>query len=56
MRMLFRAAADSNPLLRLVEIVDPEDKVEERIRSAIPDAQDYKRYKFFDDVLNHWGV
>jgi SIR2-like domain len=55
-RMLFRAAADSNPGLQLVEIADPANDVADRITSVIPKAKSYKRFSLFSDLLNDWKV
>ncbi len=53
-RMLFRAAADANPSLRLVEIADPDRKVARRIKAVIPNAQRYRRLKCLGDLLDGW--
>ncbi|MBM4033155.1 MAG: hypothetical protein FJ291_15420 [Planctomycetes bacterium] len=55
-RVLFRAAADTNPGLSLVEIADPNDEVETRIRAVIPGARSYRRFKCFGDLLDDWGA
>ncbi len=54
-RMLFRAAADANPRLRLVEIADPSDDVENRIKLVLPNAQGRKRFSFFGELLDDRG-
>jgi hypothetical protein len=55
-RMLFRAASDANPGLRLVEIADPDPDncIESRIRSVIPNARAYKKFKGFGELLDDW--
>jgi len=53
-RMLFRAASDANTGLRDIEICDPSDSVETRIKSVIPNAANYKRFRYFGELLDAW--
>ncbi len=55
-RMLFRAAADANYNLRCVEIADPNDEVACRIEAIFPNAQSYKRCKYFGDLFDEWKL
>ncbi|MDO8479649.1 MAG: SIR2 family protein [Candidatus Rokubacteria bacterium] len=55
-RMLFRAAADANSALRLVEIADPCANVASRIKAVLPRAQSYKRVRSFGELLDEWKV
>ena len=55
-RMLFRAAADANENLSCVEIADPNDEVVSRIKAIFPNAQSYKRYTYFGDLLDEWKL
>lgn len=53
-RMLFRAAADANTSLRIVEIADPSDEVAKRIQDVIPNASAYERERYFGELLDKW--
>jgi len=55
-RMLFRAAADMNANLSLVEIADPDPNVVNRIKGVVPHAREYRDVKFFSDLLACWGA
>ena len=55
-RMLFRAASETNPCLELLEIADPDprNEVVNRIMEVIPNARNYKRSKSIDELLEDW--
>ncbi len=55
-RMMFRAAADGNDNLQLVEIADPDrdGDVERRIRRALPKACNFRTYSSFSRLLDEW--
>ncbi len=55
-RMLFRAGADANSSLRLLEIADPDVEVLSRIRAVLPRAQNYKHVKSFEELLDGWDM
>ena len=56
MRQLFRAAADANTGLRLVEIADPIAEVADRIKGVIPNAEAYKPFRYFEELLDNWDA
>jgi len=55
-RMLFRAAADANAGLRLVEIADRSSDVAARIEGVLPQAGEHRRYNSFELLLDSWGA